>query len=73
MAGTGGFALIFRLRYLTCLPAIPYLCLACHKTFSQTLTLAEADKQKAVCPHCHSAKIEQRPSVFYAITSRKSA
>jgi len=55
------------------MPTYEYLCLACHKTFSQILTLAEADKQKVVCPHCHSAKVEQRPSAFYAITSRKSA
>jgi putative FmdB family regulatory protein len=55
------------------MPTYEYLCLACHKTFSQTLTLAEAAKQKAVCPHCHSAKVEQLPSAFYAITSRKSA
>jgi putative FmdB family regulatory protein len=55
------------------MPTYEYLCLTCGKTFSQALTLAEADKQKAVCPHCHSAKVEQRPSAFYAITSRKSA
>jgi putative FmdB family regulatory protein len=55
------------------MPIYEYLCLACHKTFSLVLRLAEADKQKVVCPHCHSAKVEQRPSAFYAVTSRKSA
>ena len=55
------------------MPTYEYLCLACHKTFSQTLTLAEADKQIVVCPHCHGAKVEQRPSAFYVVTSRKSA
>jgi putative FmdB family regulatory protein len=55
------------------MPTYEYLCRACHKTFSKTLTLAEADKQKVVCPHCRSAKVEQRPSAFYAVTSRKSA
>ena len=56
------------------MPTYEYLCLACHKTFSQVLTLAEVGKQKKVaCPHCHSTKVEQLPSVFYAVTSRKSA
>jgi len=56
------------------MPTYEYLCLACHKTFSQILTLAEVDKQKKVaCPHCHSTKVEQRPSAFYPVTSRKSA
>jgi hypothetical protein len=44
-----------------------------HNTFSQTLTLAEADRQKVLCRHCHNAEVEQRPSAFYAITSRRSA
>jgi putative FmdB family regulatory protein len=55
------------------MPTYEYDCQDCHKTFSQTLTLAEADKQKVTCPHCHSANVEQRPSSFYAVTSRKSA
>jgi len=55
------------------MPTYEYLCLTCHKTFSKILTLAEADKQKVVCPHCHGTKVEQRPSAFYAVTSRKSA
>jgi putative FmdB family regulatory protein len=55
------------------MPTYEYLCLACRKTFTQVLTLAEAGRRKVVCPHCRSAKIEQRPSTFYAVTSRKSA
>jgi putative FmdB family regulatory protein len=55
------------------MPTYEYLCLACQKTFSQTLTLAEAEKQKVVCPHCHSPKVEQRFSACYVVTSRKSA
>lgn len=54
------------------MPTYEYLCRTCHKTFSKTLTLAEAGKQKTVCPHCHGTRVEQRPSVFYAVTSRKS-
>lgn len=55
------------------MPIYEYLCLTCHKTFSQILTLAEAEKQKVVCPHCHGSKVKQSPSTFYAVTSRKSA
>ncbi|HZQ90200.1 MAG TPA: zinc ribbon domain-containing protein [Terriglobales bacterium] len=55
------------------MPTYEYVCLACHKTFSQVLTLAEAEKRKIVCPGCHSTKVEQRPAAFYAVTSRKSA
>jgi putative FmdB family regulatory protein len=55
------------------MPTYEYACLSCRKTFSQILTVAEAGKKKVVCPHCHSTKVEQRPSSFYAVTSRKSA
>lgn len=55
------------------MPTYEYLCMACHKTFSKILTLAEAGKQKLSCPHCHSTKIEQRYSTFYPVTSKKSA
>jgi putative FmdB family regulatory protein len=47
--------------------------MACQKTFSKTLTLAEAGKQKVSCPHCQSTHVEQRFSAFYPITSKKSA
>lgn len=55
------------------MPTYEYLCLACRKTFSKVLTLAEAGQQKVSCPHCHSPNIEQRYSTFYPVTSRKSA
>jgi putative FmdB family regulatory protein len=55
------------------MPTYEYLCLACQKTFSKTLTLAEAGKQKISCPHCNGTKVEQRYSTFYAVTSKKSA
>jgi len=55
------------------MPTYEYLCLACHKTFSRILTLAEAGQLKVSCPHCHSKKVEQRFSAFYPVTSRKSA
>jgi putative FmdB family regulatory protein len=55
------------------MPTYEYLCLACRKTFSKILTLAEAEKLKVACPYCQSTKVEQRFSAFYPVTSRKSA
>lgn len=55
------------------MPTYEYKCQDCHKKFSKTLTLAEADKQKVVCPHCQSQNVEQQWTTFYAVTSRKSA
>jgi putative FmdB family regulatory protein len=55
------------------MPTYEYLCLDCRKTFSKTLSLAEAGKQKIACPHCQSTKVEQKLSAFYPVTSRKSA
>src|SRR5260370_22579103 len=39
------------------MPTYEYMCLTCHKTFSQTLTLAKAGKPKVVCPHCPPPKV----------------
>jgi len=55
------------------MPIYEYQCQDCHKKFSKTLTLAEAGSQKIICPHCQSQKVEQQPTTFYAVTSRKSA
>jgi putative FmdB family regulatory protein len=50
-----------------------FSCTACKKTFSTTLTLAEYEKGKIICPKCGSRKLTQRVTVFYAVTSKKSA
>ena len=55
------------------MPEYEFLCTACKKTFSTTLTLAEYEKGKIVCPKCGSRKINQRVSTFFAVTSKKSA
>jgi putative FmdB family regulatory protein len=55
------------------MPVYEYQCRDCHKNFSKTLSLAEAGKQKINCPHCSSQNVEQVPTAFYAVTSRKSA
>jgi putative FmdB family regulatory protein len=54
------------------MPHYEFVCNACKKTFSQILTIAEHDAEKA-CPHCGSHEIEQRWSAFSAVTSKKSA
>ena len=55
------------------MPQYDYFCLDCQQTFSQVLTLIEHDKERIACPKCGSKKVEQRPSAFYAVTSKKSA
>jgi putative FmdB family regulatory protein len=55
------------------MPHYEFFCLACKKTFSKILTVAEHEKEKIVCPHCGSKSVEQGWSTFSAITSKKSA
>jgi putative FmdB family regulatory protein len=55
------------------MPTYEFLCTACKKTFSTMLSLAEYEKGKMVCPKCGSRKLTQRVTVFYAVTSKKSA
>jgi putative FmdB family regulatory protein len=55
------------------MPEYEFACTACKKTFSTTLTLAEYEKGKFVCPNCGSRKLNQRVTVFFAVTSKKSA
>ncbi|MCI0349741.1 MAG: zinc ribbon domain-containing protein [Acidobacteriales bacterium] len=55
------------------MPNYDFRCLACKKSFSKILTLAQYDKGKVECPHCGSRKVEQKFSSFFAVTSKKSA
>ena len=55
------------------MPHSEFFCHACKKTFSKILSLVESEEGGVSCPHCGSTKVEQRWSVFSAITSRKSA
>jgi putative FmdB family regulatory protein len=54
------------------MPQYNFLCRACKKAFSKTLTLSEHEKGGIVCPHCKSKDVEQRWAAFYAVTSKKS-
>ena len=55
------------------MPHYEFICNSCHKTFLMTLTIAQHDADKMVCPHCGSREVEQCWSAFSAITSKKSA
>ncbi len=55
------------------MPDYEFDCHACMKTFSKVLTRAEYEEGEVLCPHCSSNNVEQRRSVFYPITSKKSA
>ena len=54
------------------MPHYEYLCSACGKKFSLSLTLDEHEKGKVKCPKCGSNKVEQQWAAFYATTSKKS-
>ncbi len=54
------------------MPHYDYACLKCKEHFSKILTLSEHEGGKVKCPKCGSAKVEQVPSHFTAVTARKS-
>ena len=54
------------------MPTYEYLCKECKKTFTLILTVAEHDRNQAVCPKCKSKKTEQQFAAFFAVTSKKS-
>ena len=55
------------------IPDYEFYCHTCMKTFSKVLTRAEYEEGEVLCPHCSSDNVEQSWSVFYPITSKKSA
>jgi putative FmdB family regulatory protein len=55
------------------MPNYEFVCNACKKTFTKTLTVAEHEAEETVCPDCGSHKVDQRWSTFSAVTSKKSA
>ncbi len=55
------------------MPQYEFFCASCEKTFSTTLSLAEYEKGKIVCPKCGGRKLNQRVTAFCAVTSKKSA
>jgi putative FmdB family regulatory protein len=55
------------------MPVYEFVCNPCQKTFTKTLTIAEHENEKIVCPDCGSENVEQHWSAFYLVTSRKAA
>jgi putative FmdB family regulatory protein len=55
------------------MPHYEFSCHNCKKNFSKVLTLAQYEKDRIICPHCGSKRVEQCWSAFNAITSKKSA
>lgn len=54
------------------MPFYDYACLDCKEHFSKILTLAEYSRGEVKCPKCGSPRVEQVPSTFFAVTSKKS-
>jgi len=55
------------------MPTYQYYCKRCNKSFTKLMTLSQHEQwPKPVCPKCRSRKIEQLPSSFQAVTSKKS-
>ena len=55
------------------MPVYDYLCKDCQHSFELTLTLAEHEHTLLKCPKCGGNNLEQEPTRFYAVTSKKSA
>lgn len=49
-----------------------FLCQDCNKEFTQTLHMAEREKENVTCPYCGGKHVNQVVTVFSAVTSKKS-
>lgn len=54
------------------MPRYEFMCESCEKGFEMTLTIAEREKAKTLCPSCGSQKVIPQLAGFTAKTSRKS-
>jgi putative FmdB family regulatory protein len=54
------------------MPTYEYVCTACGKKFSLTMTFSEHDRGRVACPKCKGRKVSQRFSTVFTKTSRKS-
>ena len=54
------------------MPTYEFRCSGCGKKFEHQETVAQHDRHREVCPDCSSRKVEQVPSSFQAVTSKKS-
>ena len=54
------------------MPTYEFLCTACQKEFTVTMTIRERSEQAPKCPSCGSSNLEPLMSSVFAKTSRKS-
>ena len=55
------------------MPTYEYRCKKCRKTFEKTMTISEHEKPgKPACPKCGSRAVEQQPTAFQTVTSKKA-
>ena len=55
------------------MPSYEYRCKRCDETFVKMMSFARHERAHLPpCPKCRSRKVEQAPSSFQAVTSKKS-
>ena len=54
------------------MPTYSFVCKNCKKSFTKSMTLAEYDKGRFICPKCNSKKVEQQVAAFFAVSPKKS-
>jgi putative FmdB family regulatory protein len=54
------------------MPTYAYRCTKCGETFERIETISEHGKSKVKCPKCDSEKVVSVPTVFVAMTAKKS-
>lgn len=56
------------------MPDYDFYCRRCEKEFTETMHVAEHERETAECPGCHKKdQVEKRLSTFMPVTSHKSA
>lgn len=48
-----------------------YVCQACKKRFTVTMSIAEHGKKRVKCPKCKSTRVSQSIALFFAQTKKK--
>jgi putative FmdB family regulatory protein len=55
------------------MPTYDYRCQECRRKFEKVMSFSDHErKTKPPCPRCGSRKVEQVPSGFQAVTSKKT-
>ena len=54
------------------MPTYEYRCQDCQRVFDRVEPLAEHGGKTPQCPSCHSKRVVQVPTAFFAKTSHKS-